>query len=159
VRALALTVVLLGSIAAAGPKKVSLELSNADVQSVLRLFAQVGRFNLITSDEVSGKVSLSLRNVPWDQAFQVVLASKGLGAEQLGSIVRVAPLAKLAEEAELRAKTRAAAESEKPLRVTVIPVNYATANELASQVRATLSPRGTVSVDPRTNSLIVRDVE
>ncbi|MDP3235046.1 MAG: secretin N-terminal domain-containing protein [Myxococcales bacterium] len=159
--ALSLVVVLFGaaSSAAEPPKRVSLELSNADVHSVLRLFAEVGRFNLVTSDEVSGKVSLRLRNVPWDEAFRAVVASKGLGVERLGSIVRVAPLARLAEEAEARRRLRDAEFAEKPLTVRLIPVNYATAEELAAQVKAMLSPRGSVTVDTRSNTLIVRDVE
>lgn len=158
-RATVLGLVLIAGLAQAAPKKVSLELSNADVQSVLRLFAQIGRFNLITSDEVNGKVTLTLRNVPWNEAFEVVLATKGLGAERIGSIVRVAPLARLAEEAALRARTKAAEQASRPLKVTLIPVNNAPATELAAQVKAMLSPRGTVSVDVRTNTLIVRDVD
>ena len=143
----------------ASPKKVSLELVNADVQTVLRLFADVGRFNLVTSEEVSGKVTLHLRAVPWDQAFRVVLASKGLGVEQVGEIVRVAPLTRLAEESEARRRAKEAAFLEKPLTVRLIPVNYANASDLVAQVKASLSPRGTVTVDVRTNTLIIRDVE
>ena len=147
------------SVAAEPPKRLSLELSNADVHSVLRLFAEVGRFNLVTSDEVSGKVSLRLRNVPWDEAFRAVVASKGLGVERMGNIVRVAPLARLAEEAEARRRRKDAEFAEKPLTVRLIPVNYATAEELAALVKAMVSARGSVTVDARTNTLIVRDVE
>jgi type IV pilus assembly protein PilQ len=148
-----------GLALAAPPKKVSLELHNADVHTVLRLFADVGRFNLVTSEDVSGKVTLRLRAVPWDEAFRVVLASKGLGLERVGEIVRVAPLGRLAEEAEARRRAKEAAFLEKPLTVRLIPVNYANATELAAQVKSVLSPRGTVTVDARTNTLIVRDVE
>lgn len=147
------------SVASEPPKRLSLELSNADVHSVLRLFAEVGGFNLVTSEEVSGKLSLRLRNVPWDEAFRAVVASKGLGVERMGSIVRVAPLARLAEEAEARRRRKDAEFAEKPLTVRLIPVNYATAEELAAQVKAMVSPRGLVTVDTRTNTLIVRDVE
>lgn len=89
---------------AAVPKRVSFEFANADVHSVLRLFAEVGRFNLVTSEAVSGKVTVSLRNVPWDEAMGTVLAVKGLGLEKTGNIVRVAPLTELAAEAEARAR-------------------------------------------------------
>jgi type IV pilus assembly protein PilQ len=152
----------LGSVTLAvppSPRKVSLELANADVHAVLRLFAEVGRLNLVVSDEVSGKVSLRLRNVPWDEAFRVVLASKGLAVEQLGSVVRVAPLGRLAEESEARRRAKSAALDERPLTTRLIPVSFAPAADLAAQVKPLLSPRGTVSVDARTNTLIVRDVE
>lgn len=144
---------------AATPKRLSLELVNADLHSVLRLFAEVGHFNLVTADDVSGKVTLRLRNVPWTEAFRAVLASKGLGAERGDGIVRVAPLSTLAAEAEARARLEDARRAERPLVVTLVPVNFANATELANQVRASLSPRGTVMVDPRTNTLIIRDVE
>jgi type II secretory pathway component HofQ len=157
--AVLLSLLWCGVALAAPPKKVSLELHNADVHTVLRLFADVGRFNLVTSEDVSGKVTLRLRAVPWDEAFRVVLASKGLGLERVGEIVRVAPLGRLAEEAEARRRAKEAALLEKPLTVRLIPVNYANATELAAQVKAVLSPRGTVTVDARTNTLIVRDVE
>jgi type IV pilus assembly protein PilQ len=157
--ALAVALLLSTTVVAKAPRRISLELHNAELQSVLRLFAEVGRFNLVTSEDVSGKVTLKLRNVPWDEAFRVVVASKGLGVEQTGSIVRVAPLAKLAEEAEARRRAHDAAQAERPLVVRLIPVNYASAEEMAQQVKALLSPRGSVSVDSRTNTLIVRDVE
>ncbi|MBL8921659.1 MAG: secretin and TonB N-terminal domain-containing protein [Myxococcaceae bacterium] len=156
---LALTLCTSTAALAGAPRRISLELHNAELHSVLRLFAEVGRFNLVTSEEVSGKVTLKLRNVPWDEAFRVVVASKGLGVERVGSIVRVAPLSKLAEEAEARRKVQDAQLAERPLSVRLIPVNYANAEELAQQVKGLLSPRGTVSVDARTNTLIVRDVE
>ncbi len=159
-RRLLLLVCLSSSAAfAASPKRVSLELVNADITSVLRLFAEVGRFNLVTSEEVSGKVTVSLRNVPWDQAFQVVLASKGLGLDRHDTIYRVAPLSRLTDEAEARARRSQAEFNARPLVTRLIPVNYASAADMAQQVKAVLSPRGSVSIDARTNTLIVRDVE
>ncbi|MFO0601460.1 MAG: secretin N-terminal domain-containing protein [Myxococcaceae bacterium] len=140
-------------------KKVSFEFVNADVTSVLRLFAEVGHVNLVTSDTVSGKVTMSLRNVGWDEALRAVLAAKGLGIDEVGSIVRVATLQELAAEAALRAKTEEDRFKAAPLKTTLIRVNYANAADLAPQVRATLSSRGTVAVDARTNTLIIRDVE
>lgn len=156
---LALLLCLSSSVFAAAPKRISLEVTNADIHSVLRLFSQVGHFNLVVSEEVTGKVTLSLRNVPWDEAFKVVVASKGRGAEQTGSIVRVAPLSRLTEEAQARQRMKELEFAAKPVTVRLIPVNYASAEEMAAQVRPMLSPRGTVSVDTRTNTLIVRDVE
>lgn len=151
-------VLLAGSSFAAAPKRVSFEFANADVHSVLRLFSEVGHFNLVTSEAVSGKVTVSLRNVPWDVAMRAVLAAKGLGLEKTDNIVRVAPLSQLADEAAARARLQDAKFAALPLATTIIRVNYASATEMAQQVKATLSPRGTVSVDTRTNTLIVRDV-
>jgi type IV pilus assembly protein PilQ len=158
-RALLLVVALVSSPAFAAAKRVSLEFVNADVTSVLRMFADLGRFNLVAADSVSGKVTLSLRNVPWDQAFEAVLASKGLGMERSDSIIRVAPLKELADEAAQRAQLEDARLDAAPVRTTLLRVNYANAADLANQVKASLSRRGSVSVDPRTNTLIIRDVE
>lgn len=160
VRLAALTLVLLaGASFGAPPKRLTLELANADVHSVLRLFAEVGHFNLVTSETVSGKVTLTLRNAPWDEAMKVVLAARGLGFERTDNIVRVAPLAELQAEADARVRLKESRLATAPLKLTLIPVNYATAADLVQQVKATLSPRGTVTVDTRTNTLIVRDVE
>lgn len=146
------------SVFAAGPK-VSVEFQRADVHAVLRLFAQLGHLNLVTDDAVSGTVTLSLRNVRWDEAFQVVVDARGLGLERTGSIVRVAPLAQLAAEAQQRATLEQARFNARPLVTHFIPVSYASASDLATQVKPLLSSRGTVTVDARTNTLIIRDVE
>jgi type IV pilus assembly protein PilQ len=151
-------VLLAFSSFAATPKRVSFEFANADVHSVLRLFSEVGHFNLVTSEAVSGKVTVSLRNVPWDVAMRAVLASKGLGAERTDNIVRVAPLSQFADEASQRSRLQKAQFETLPLQTTLIRVNYASAVEMAQQVKSTLSSRGTVSVDTRTNTLIIRDV-
>ena len=154
-----LAVVLLASSSfAVAPKRVTFEFANADVHSVLRLFSEVGHFNLVTSEAVTGKVTVSLRNVPWDVALRAVLASKGLGVERTDNIVRVAPLSQLADEASERARLKRAQFETLPLKTTLIRVNYANASDMAQQVKQTLSSRGTVSVDTRTNTLIVRDV-
>ena len=159
-RLISLVAVLLASSAfAAAPKRVSFEFANADVHSVLRLFSEVGHFNLVTSEAVTGKVTVTLRNVPWDVAMNAVLAAKGLGLERTDNIVRVAPLSELAAEAAARVRLQEARFLTAPLKTTLIRVNYASAAEMAQQVRATLSPRGTVGVDARTNTLIIRDVE
>lgn len=158
-RTLLLVAVLASSSFAAAPKRVSFEFANADVHSVLRIFAEVGRFNLVTSEAVSGKVTVTLRNVPWDEAMSVVLAAKGLGLERTGNIVRIAPLTQLADEAAARVRLQEAKLATAPLKTTVMRINYANASDMAQQVKPMLSPRGTVSVDPRTNTLIIRDVE
>lgn len=163
VRAALLALVLVGSPAVAAPPKaegrrVTLDVVRADIHDVLRMLADVGRINLVVDDEVAGTVTVRLRNVPWEQALETVIASRGLGREKQGSVVRVAPLRKLKDEASLRAELKAAREQAAPLRMYFIPVNHARAEELLPHVRALLSPRGSASVDARTNTLIVTDV-
>jgi type IV pilus assembly protein PilQ len=163
-RAALLALALAGAPAslAAAPqegKRITLDIVKADLHNVLRMLADMGRLNLVVDDEVQGTVTLKLRNVPWQQALDTVLASKGLGREQQGSVLRVAPLRKLQQEAALRTELKQAREQEAPLRTYFIPVNYARAADLLPHVQAQLSPRGRVSVDARTNTLIVTDVE
>ncbi|HZI16058.1 MAG TPA: secretin and TonB N-terminal domain-containing protein [Myxococcus sp.] len=163
-RAAVLALVLLGAPAslAAAPKegrRITLDVVRADLHNVLRMLADVGRLNLVVDDGVQGTVTLKLRDVPWRQALDTVLASKGLAGELQGSVLRVAPLKKLQEEAALRAQLKQSREEQAPLRTYFIPVNYARAADLLPHVQAQLSPRGSASVDARTNTLIVTDVE
>ncbi len=139
-------------------KRVNLNVTRASIHDVLRLLADVGKMNLVVADEVQGTVTLSLRNVPWTQALDVVLSSHGLGMERRGNILRVAPLKTLQEEAEAQVRLKKAHEELAPLRTFLIPINYAKAADLLPHVKDVLSPRGTVSVDVRTNTLIVTDV-
>ncbi len=145
--------------AAAGRGRVTLELHKADVHTVLRLFADLGHLNLVADERVSGTVTVRLRNVTWQEAFTAVLAARGLGSERLGRIVRVAPLGQLAEEAKRRADIAEANRLSAPLKTTLVRVNYASASDIAAQVKPLLSPRGSVSVDVRTNTVIIRDIE
>jgi len=140
-------------------RRISLDVTKANVHDVLRMLADVGRMNLVVADEVQGTVTLTLRNVPWTQALDMVLRARGLGMEQRGNILRVAPLKTLQEEAETLARLKQAKAQTAPLRTWFIPVNYANASEMANHVKGVLSPRGSVSVDARTNTLIVTDVE
>ena len=140
-------------------RRISLDVSKADVHDVLRMLADVGRLNLVTSDDVQGTVTLKLRNVPWGEALDVVLSSRGLGMERQGNILRVAPLKALQEEADARERLARAHEKLAPLRTWMVPVSYARAAELLPHVKELLTPRGSVSVDARTNTLIITDVE
>lgn len=162
VRAAVAAVVLLSTSALAESpreaRRISIDVVRADIHDVLRLLAEKGGLNVVVADEVQGKVTLRLRDVPWRQALDTVLASRGLGHELKGNVMRVAPMTQLAEEAETRAKLKQAREQEAPLRTYFIPVSYARAAELLPQVQAQLSPRGRASVDARTNTLIVTDV-
>ena len=139
--------------------RLTIEVAHADIHNMLRLIADVGRLNIVVGEDVQGKVSLHLRNVPWTDALDAVLASLGLGMERRGSIVRVAPLKKLEEEAKTRASYAKAREEGAALVTRIIPINYARAEDMLPHVKALLSPRGTATYDARTNVLIVRDVD
>ncbi len=139
-------------------KRISLDFKDADIHNILRLISEVSKLNIITSDDVSGKITVTMRNVPWDQALDIILKTKKLGKVRHGNIIRVAPLVELAKEQELAAKAAEARKTLEPLRVRLIPVNYAVAADVTKQVKDVLSERGTVTVDKRTNVLIVKDV-
>jgi len=139
-------------------RRIDLDLKDADIHNVLRFIADVGRVNVITSDDVKGNVTIRIKNVPWDQALETVLQSKGLGMVRSGNMIRVAPLDVLNKERELDLARRKAELQLAPLETRLIPVNYAAAKELQARGKDLLSPRGTLAVDERTNILIARDV-
>ncbi len=139
-------------------KKVSFEFKDIEIHNLLRIIAEISKKNIVVADDVTGKVTIRLRNVPWDQALELILRSKSLGMEDLGNIIRVAPLARLEEESRLRVERRNAEKKARELSVQLVPVNYATAEEMSQRVKEILSERGNVAVDARTNTLIVRDL-
>lgn len=139
-------------------RRIDLDLKDADVHNVLRLLADVGRVNIVTADNVSGTVTIRMRDVPWDRALDVVLQSKSLGMVQEGNIVRVAPLADLEKEREMAIARRKQEFQLTPLETRLVPVSYAQAGEIQARAKDLLSPRGSIAVDDRTNVLIVRDV-
>jgi len=139
-------------------RRIDLDLKDADIHNVLRFIADIGRVNVITSDDVKGSVTIRIKNVPWDQALETVLQSKGLGMVRSGNMIRVAPLEVLNKERELDIARRKADLQLAPLETRLIPVNYAVAKELQARGKDLLSPRGTLAVDERTNILIARDV-
>ncbi len=139
-------------------KKVSFEFKDIDIHNLLRIIAEISKKNLVVADDVAGRITIRLRNVPWDQALDLILRTKGLGMEDLGNIIRVAPLATLEAEAKARLERTTAARKSAELTLQLVPVNYASATEMATRVKEVLSERGSVSIDTRTNTLIVRDL-
>lgn len=139
-------------------RRIDLDLKDADIHNVLRLLADVGRVNIVTSDDVQGSVTIRMRNIPWDQALDIVLQSKNLGMVQKGNIIRVAPLAQLEKEREMAIARRRQELQLAPLETRLIPVSYAQAADIQARARDLLSSRGSIAVDTRTNVLIVRDV-
>jgi type IV pilus assembly protein PilQ len=139
-------------------RRIGLDLKDADIHNILRLLADVGHVNVVTADDVGGTVTIRMNDVPWDQALDVVLSAKGLGMVRTGNLIRVAPLDKLQKERELRVAQQRADLDLQPVEMRLIPISYATAQELAGRGKELLSPRGSITVDERTNMLIVRDV-
>ena len=138
---------------------VSLDFDNADLRSVLATLAKEGGINIWIDPRVQGTVTTNLTDVPWDEAFDLIASGNGLGYVQKGSVVRIAPLAVLAEEEAARRKV----EDERALAGELRPFNrtlsYATAKDVAVLIKDTvLSPRGSIQVDERTNMVIITDL-
>ena len=155
---------------------VSLDFKDADVHNVLRLLAEVSKLNIVATDDVRGKVTLRLFDVPWDQAFDIVLQVLSLESTQEGNVLRISTVRRLREEREELRKAQEAARAVEPLHVDYIKVNYAKAVKLAEIISGTglnavrsrvggavengvLTSRGSVFVDEYTNTLIVRDIQ
>ena len=139
-------------------RRIDLDLKDADIHNVLRLLADVGRVNVVTADNVSGNVTIRMRNVPWDQALDVVLQAKNLGMVRQGNMIRVAPLADLEKEREMQIARRQQEMKLAPLETRLVPISYADAKDVQDRVRPMLSERGSIAVDERTNVMIVRDL-
>src|SRR3989475_5331093 len=140
-------------------RKVDFNVKDIDIKNLLGAIAEISKKNIIVADDVRGTVTIKLRNVPWDQALDIVLKSKGLGREDIGNIIRVAPIETLRAEQKSAAEAYRNRQAAEPLKVRLIPVNYARAEQLTAQLKDALTERGTVSVDSRTNTLIVKDVQ
>jgi type IV pilus assembly protein PilQ len=140
-------------------RRVDFNVKDIDVKNLLGAIAEISKKNIIVADDVKGTVTIKLRNVPWDQALDIILKSKALGREEVGNIIRVAPISTLRAEQKEAADAAKNSLALQPLRVRLIPVNYAEAGALVEKLKDTLTERGTVSVDKRTNTLIVKDVQ
>jgi len=137
---------------------ISLDLQETDIDNALRIIAEVSNLNIISSDDVSGKVTLRLIDVPWDQALDVILKTNALDKVQEGNVVRIAPIDKLRGEREALKQAQQAEEDLEALKVKYIRVSYAKASELQPLVEAVITERGTVAYDERTNQIIVKDI-
>jgi type IV pilus assembly protein PilQ len=139
-------------------RRIDIDLKDADVHNVLRLLADTGHVNIVTADDVTGTITIRMRNVPWDQVLDVVLQAKGLGMVRQGNLVRVAPLSQLQKERELKLAQQKQEYELTPLETRLIAISYAQADELQLRAKELLSPRGSIAVDERTNVLIARDI-
>lgn len=139
-------------------RPISIEVRETPVRDVIQLIAEQSGSNIIVSDEVSGNVSLKLRQIPWDQALLLVMKSSGLGYVRQGTVLRVAPLAALQRETEDARRVIEAQRNSEPLKVKVIHVSYSDVQNLQGQLREFLSARGKVTADTRTASIVVTDI-
>jgi len=139
-------------------RRISLDFKEVEIADVLRLIAEVSDLNVIAGDEVKGKVTIRLVDVPWDQALDVILLTKGLGFARIGNVLRIAASDVLSQEEELRLQERRAKEKLEDLVVKLQPVNYADVKEVSSMVTKLLTERGSVNTDKRTNTLIIKDI-
>jgi type IV pilus assembly protein PilQ len=142
-------------------ERLSLNFQNVDVRSLLQVIADFTDLNIITSDAVAGSITLRLKDVPWDQALDIILQSKGLDMRKNGNVIIVAPREELAAKEKLDLEARLQIADLEPLRAESFVVNYQRADDvrklLVDGQQRMLSKRGTVVVDPRTNQLFVRD--
>jgi type IV pilus assembly protein PilQ len=140
--------------------KLSLNFQDIEVRSVLQLIADFTGLNLVASDTVSGSITLRLQNVPWDQALDLILKTKGLDKRQIGNVLLVAPADEIAARERLEIETSKQIAELAPVRLDIIQVNYAKAADVVSLIQADselISSRGFVSSDARTNTISVRE--
>ena len=140
-------------------RPVSMQFEGLDLRAVLRLFAEISGLNIVIDPTVQGSVDVALTEVPWDQALDIILRANKLGYVIDGTIVRIAPLKVLTDEQTLKRKLADEQALAGDLRVLTKSLSYAKAQDLVALLtKSALSPRGTVQVDPRTNTLIITDL-
>lgn len=153
-------------------EKLSLNFQNIEVRALLQVIADFTNFNIVTSDSVSGSVTLRLRDVPWDQALDIIMQAKGLGLRKSGNVLWIAPRDEIAAREKQELEARATVESLEQVRTQSFQMNYAKAADIALQLTASsssgsgptasnariLSNRGSVIAEPRTNQLFVTDI-
>jgi type IV pilus assembly protein PilQ len=150
-------------------QKLSLNFQNIEVRSLLQVIADFTNFNIITSDSVTGGVTLRLKDVPWDQALDIILQAKGLGLRKTGNVIWIAPKDEITAKEKLELESIASLQNLEPLRTQSFQMNYTKATEVAAQLTASgagagsssarlLSLRGSVIAEARTNQLFVTDI-
>jgi type IV pilus assembly protein PilQ len=142
-------------------ERLTLNFQDIETRAVLQLLADASGQNIVVSDSVSGNVTLRLQNVPWDQALDIVLRTKGLDKRKQDNVIIVAPQAELAAREKADLAARKDVQELAPLRSEYLQVNYAKAKDMESLIKSQnnslLSPRGSVTVDERTNTLLLQD--
>ena len=147
-------------------EKISMDFKDIDIQNALRLLAEVKDLNMLTTDSVQGTITMRLVEVPWDQALDMILEAKGLGKVLQGNVLRIAPMEEIQSMAETRLKAQKSNLQLEPIITEMLPVSFAKASDIRTllmegdQGKGTrlLSQSGSVSIDQRTNTLIVKDM-
>ena len=139
-------------------RKISLDLQDADLINVMRLFAEVANLNIILSPEVKGRVTVRMVNIPWDQAMDIILRMNGLGYALEDNVLRIASVSALTKESEDEMRSKEAKKKAEDLITRIVPVNYAKAGDIEPTIKKSLSLRGETVTDTRTNTLIIKDL-
>jgi len=158
-------------------EKVSFNFQNIEVRALLQVIADFTQFNVVTSDSVGGSITLRLKDVPWDQALEIILQAKGLGLRKTGDVLWIAPKEELAAKEKLEYESQAAKAQLEPTRTQAFQLNYIKAEDVvkvlsgagssggsggagtqSGQAGRVLSPRGSVNPEPRTNQIFVTDI-
>lgn len=142
-------------------EKLSLNFQDIEVRAVLQLIADFTNLNMVTSDSVQGNVTLRLKNVPWDQALDIILKTKGLGMRRNGNVILVAPSEEINAREKLELESQKQIEELEPLKSELMQINYAKASAIATLLKAkgasVMSERGSTTVDERTNTILAVD--
>lgn len=151
-------------------KPLSMDFQDVEIRAVLQLIADFTELNLVASDSVSGRMTLRLQNVPWDQALDIILNSKGLGMRKNGNVIMIAPADEISAQEQKVIKSKQQIKELAPIRTEYIQLNYAKAADIKALIgensgrsgkdrynNSLLSDRGTVTIDARTNTLIIQD--
>ena len=149
-------------------EKLSLNFQNIEVRALLQVIADFTNFNVVTSDTVTGTVTLRLKDVPWDQALDIIMQAKGLGVRKTGNVLWIAPKDEIYTKEKLDLEAKKQIQDLEPLRTQSFQLNYAKAEEIAKRLTGesgtggtntkTLSPRGSVFHEQRTNQIFVTDI-
>ena len=154
-------------------ERLSLNFQNIDVRSLLQVIADFTNFNIVTSDSVQGNLTLRLKDVPWDQALDIILQAKGLGMKRSGNVLQIAPKEEMAAKEKAELEAQAAIRNLEPLRTESFQLNYTKADDIKTQLTQSsgsgggggsdsrgslLSSRGSVIAEPRTNQLFISDI-
>jgi type IV pilus assembly protein PilQ len=139
-------------------KPIFLDLKDADILDIFRLIAEVSGFNVVVDPDVSGRITIRMDNVPWDQALEVILKNQGLGKEIEGNVMRIARNDKLRDENILKQQLEYAKRHALPIETIILYLSYADINSMETSIRGLLSDRGSIMKDGRVNAMIVRDI-
>jgi type IV pilus assembly protein PilQ len=144
-------------------KPISLNFQDIPIRSVLEVIGEFTGINIVASDAVKGNITLRLNNIPWDEALDIILKSSGLGKKQVGDVIMIAPSADIAAQEKQALTAQQDVQGLEPLQTEYMRLNYAKASDVSSLIKdqnnSLLSTRGNVTVDQRTNTLIVQDTD